>query len=231
MKKGVVSALLMMVTISIVCLAGGSKGTVPRSQASRYPVHQLGDRLSIGAARLTADQVKKEFVSDISRCCVVVEVALYPSSGGELDVEVDDFVLREAGTDAAVRPSKPALLAGIIQKTTPSKRDVTLYPSVGIGYESGPRVYDPVSGDTRGGGVRTSAGVGVGIGESRPGSTDRDRDVMELELSEKALPEGKTAAPVSGYLYFQIPTRKKAGAPVYELEYTRDTGKLKLSLR
>lgn len=88
---------------------------------------------------------------------------------------------------------------------------MTLYPSAGIGYESGPRVYDPVTGTPRGGGLSTSAGVGVGVGPSQSGAGEQDRTTMELELSEKGLPETKASKPLSGYLYFPVTSKKKNG--------------------
>ena len=40
---------------------------------------------------------------------------------------------------------------------------------------------------------------------------------METELTDKSLPEGRTAKPVAGYLYFPFPGKKKDVA--YDLEY------------
>jgi hypothetical protein len=51
---------------------------------------------------------------------------------------------------------------------------------------------------------------------------------METELSQKGLPEGKTAAPVAGYLYFSIRDRKKDAK--YQLEYNFNGEKLVLTL-
>jgi hypothetical protein len=41
---------------------------------------------------------------------------------------------------------------------------------------------------------------------------------MELELTEKGLPEGMMSRPVSGYLYFSLKDRKKGEA--FHLEFT-----------
>jgi len=71
--------------------------------------------------------------------------------------------------------------------------------------------------------------VGVGIDNSgdQPGSTEADRKTMELELSEKGLPEGTASAPVAGHLYFSIAKKKNAQ---YQLEYTVDGKEVILSL-
>lgn len=219
-------ALLLALAAGV--LASGPKGTVPRANASLYPAHAERDGASAGAVLLTADQVKRNFAADLARCCLVLEVALYPAKDGRLDVSLNDFTLRVGGTDVAIKPSSPRLLAATLQKTAPARRDVTVSPSVGIGYESG-RVYDPATGRTRGGGVYTSAGAGVGVGDKRPASSDSDREVMELELGEKGLPEGTATAPVAGYVYFSTSARKKGNLP-YQLEYTLNGSKLYLRL-
>jgi len=51
---------------------------------------------------------------------------------------------------------------------------------------------------------------------------------MEEELTERALPLGSTAAPVSGYLYFEFSTKVKNAK--YQLEYMAKGSKLVLPL-
>ncbi len=50
---------------------------------------------------------------------------------------------------------------------------------------------------------------------------------MELELGEKGLPQGNTAAPVAGYLYFSLPKKKNVK---YQLEYNLNGNKVVLPL-
>src|SRR5581483_12257589 len=103
--------------------------------------------------------------------------------------------------------------------------DIAVYPTTSIGYNSGP-VYDPVTGTPQGGGVYTQTGVGVAVrNPNGPGVSDKDRSVMETELSEKGLPEGATSSPVAGYVYFPILSKKRAD---YQLEYVSDGKKLVL---
>jgi hypothetical protein len=52
---------------------------------------------------------------------------------------------------------------------------------------------------------------------------------MELELEEKGLPEGLATKPVSGYLYFPLPSGKKRVLPE-ELAYLGDDGKVTVKL-
>jgi len=70
--------------------------------------------------------------------------------------------------------------------------------------------------------------VGIGHDPAAPASTLRDRDVMELELTEKALPEDAVSAPVAGYLYFSLAKNNKKA--VHQLEYTLNGQKVSLKL-
>ena len=206
------------------------KGTVARSTALKYPAHAEQDGVAMGAVLLTSEAARKDFVSDVNHCCLVVEVALYPQKGQNLDVSLNDFSLRTIGTDSAVKAASATLISGTLQKKAAASRDVVVSPSAGVGYESGV-VYDPMTGQPRhGGGVYTQTGVGVGIGSpgGQGGGTDADRKVMEAELDEKGLPEGAVAAPVAGYLYF--PLAKKTKNAHYELEYMLNGNKVVLRL-
>lgn len=215
--------------------ASGPHGTAPRAENWRYPAHGEFKEVKVGAALLTTRQAKQAFSSEINRCCLVVEVAIYPDKDVPVDVSIDDFALRTESSNSATKAESAQVLAATLyEKAQPSKRDVTVSQSVGIGVESGPR-YDPATGVSQGRqtGVYTSAGVGVGVGADpsnpRPGSSDRDREIMELELSEKGLPEGAAARPVAGYLYFPVASTKKKSHG-HQLEYTLNGNKMTLQL-
>ncbi len=212
--------------ISVLVAAGcAAQGIKPRAQAADFPAQTEGKDFTLGAARIPADEVQAAFTTDLSRRYIVVEVAVYPRNGQPVDVNADDFVLRVAGSKDIVRPVRAKTVAAVLQKSAPADRNIDLYPTVGVGYETGG--YDPATG-RRGGGLTTSTGLGVGIGNSRPASTPEDRKVMETELTEKGLPEGKTGKPVAGYLYFPSTPKKKAVA--YELEYQSPSGPAVLPL-
>jgi hypothetical protein len=219
--------------VGLACAAvfafAAPKGTVARSNALKYPAHAEQDGVALGAVLLTSQAARSNFVSDLNHCCLVVEVALYPQKGQNLDVSLNDFSLRPVGADTAVKAASATLVSGTLQKKAAASRDVVVSPSVGVGYESG-AVYDPVTGQPRGGGVYTQTGVGVGIGPpgGQGGGTDADRKVIEAELGEKGLPEGAVATPVAGYLYF--PLAKKAKNAHYELEYMLNGNKVVLRL-
>lgn len=204
------------------------KGTVPRPTAFKYHVHAEQDGVAVGAVLLTSQEARTSFASDLNHCCLVVEFALYPQKGQQVDISLNDFSLGTIGSDTAVKAASAKLISGALQKKAASGRDIEVSPSAGIGYESG-GIYDPVTGQPRrASGVYTQTGVGVGIGPpgGQGGATDADRKVTEVELNEKGLPEGATTTPVAGYLYFPLP--KKAKNARYELEYTLNGNKIVL---
>jgi hypothetical protein len=206
-----------------------SIGTVPRSAATQYPAHATNDQVAIGASKLNEQEVRKTFTSNLNRCCIVVELAIFPAKDHPANISLGDFSLRTLNTENAVRPSGAKVVASSLQHKAGSDRDVTVSASVGVGYESG-TYTDPYTGRRQhASGVYTSTGVGVGVGGpgTQPGSTEADRTAMETELSEKGLPEGTTSAPVAGYLYFPIAKKKNVK---YQLEYVVDGKKVVLPL-
>ena len=206
----------------------GPRGTVPRSSAALYPMHAQHNALSLGAKLLTREEARKTFVSEVNSCCTVIEIAVYPDKAKPLNLSLNDFVLRAKGAEAATKPSTAKLAAASIQKNAKTGRDVAVFPTTSIGYSSG-SVYDPATGTRQGSGVYTQTGVGVAIGSpTGPGVSDKDRSVMETELSEKAIPEGAASTAVSGYIYFPVVLKKKAE---YQLEYTVEGQKLILPIR
>jgi len=75
-------------------LAASPRGTVPKAGANHYAAHAEKAGVSVGATMLTSDEARKVFVSEVNRCCVVVEVALYPQKGKPQPVSLDDFAVR-----------------------------------------------------------------------------------------------------------------------------------------
>ena len=224
MKPAIIVTFLAILTLPLI--ADAPKGTVPRSTVRKYAAHAEVGAAGIGAALLTSKDVHKAFSTDLTRCCLVVEVAIYPAKDKAINISSDDFVLRLAGTETAVKASSARLLAAQLQKKNSGTVGVTPVGEVHVGYESG---TDPLTGQ-RVHGIDTGVGVGVGVGGRGlgPASTDRDRDVMELELTEKALPEDTASAPVAGYLYFSLSKDNKKA--VHELEYTLNGRKVSLKL-
>jgi len=219
--------LVLLAILSVPLVAESPKGTVPRSAAANYAGHAEAAGAAIGASLLSSKQVHKTFTTDFTRCCLVVEVALYPAKDKSIDVWTDDFVLRVAGTETAFKPSAPDLIAAKLQKQNAASPVVGGVAEVNVGYESG---IDPLTGQ-RVRGVYGGGGVGVGVGgpaAGPPASPVQDRDLTERELNEKALANDTESKPVAGYLYFFLPKADKKGA--HQLEYTLNGQKVSLKV-
>ena len=213
------------------------RGIVPRSAATDYAVHVSQDNIQIGASLLTHKDLKKVFATDVNQCCLVVEVAFYPSKDNFVKLSLDDFMLREAGTDLGTRPSSPEILSARLE-TQPVTPDREHRPGVTSGSDIGYERTTQQSGQERStsGGVversSVSIGVPIGGGGSRhpegQASAEGNRRAIEAELREKGLPEISSWNPVAGYLYFSVPKKKKGG---YELVYMAGDNKVVLPLK
>ena len=158
MKPVIVLTLLAIFTLPLV--AEAPKGTVPRSAAEKYAAHAEAGGASMGAALLTSKEVHKAFTTDLTRCCRVVEVALYPGKDKSVVVSPDDFVLRLAGTDTAAKASSAVVVvAQLLPPNGNQPASNGVHGSVGghVGYESG---IDPVTGQ-RVHGIDTGVGADV----------------------------------------------------------------------
>lgn len=231
-----ISLLLAALAFSAVSLRGqdtndssaAQGGTASRSSADKYRAHAEHQGVSVGAELLTRKEVSKEFAADVNHCCLVVEVAVYPKKDEPLNVSRDNFKLIVEGTDTPVRPQSAGVISAKLEKAEDSS-GVTNSTSADIGYHSG-TYTDPVTGQpVRVHTVTRSVETGTGAGPRVPAAdAERDRQVIEGELSEKGLPEAKTAMPVSGYLYFSL--RKQKKDTKYRLEYLVNGETLSLQL-
>lgn len=234
---------LMMALFAAISVSAGQQGTVPKASAGNYGAHAEASGAAIGAARLSSGELikafslDKKFARDVTENCVVVEVGLYPSKDGALDVALDSFALHVSGQDNAVKASAPAAAVAAIPYY------VQLGESSGGGgggIMSAPRPQvdsptgvnrDPITGMPRPSvGIRppgSDIGGGVGGGKSGQASLPTERRDLASKMTEKALPQGKTTAPVSGYLYFSVETKK---GEKYHLAYTLNGKSVVLAL-
>jgi len=212
------------------------RGTVPRSSATDYAAHASQDNLQVGASLLTHKDLKKVFATDVNKCCLVVEVAFYPPKGNFVKISLDDFMLREPGMELGTRPSSPEVLAARLE-VQPVRPDSEHRPGVTSGSDIGYERTTQQNGQERtsSGGVvqrsRVTVGVPIGGGGSRlpeGRNAEGNHRAIEAELKEKGLAEASSWEPVSGYLYFSVPKKNKAG---YELVYMAGEKKLVLPLK
>jgi hypothetical protein len=201
---------LTLVGAASLALAG-TQGTVPRASVDQYRSHAERNGVGVGAVLLTPDEVRKAFTPDITKCCLVVEVAFYPSKDNPLDVSLDDLTMKATGSDALVHPMSARTVAASVQEQGQQQGRVAGDVHGGVGYESGTYI-DPTTGQpTKVHGVTTEAGADVGVGPPDPHSapSNATRDNLETSLAQKGLVEGSASAPVAGYVYFPRSVRKK----------------------
>ena len=208
-------------------LAFAQNPPAPRASAKDYEASKAEQQYSIGARLLSKTQIEKSFSTPLAGHYIVMEVGFYPADGKVIDLERSNFQLVAADSKSPITPARPEEVASMLQKKPRSSRDVAVYPTAHVGYESWP-VYDG-TGVKRAGGPVYGAGVGVGVGPSTPvASTDADRKTMQTELSDKELKSGEVSSPVAGYLYFPMTGKEKV---TYTLQYSGPDAVSKLPLK
>lgn len=203
MRVGIASLLL---TCAFVASAYGQ--ITPRTNPADYAGHGEKDGIRVAAEVLSQDQVENMFSTDLSKY-VVVEVAVYPRAGTDLNLSPVDFALKLEKAREPIRPASARTIAGILQRRGQNRaKDITLHPNVGL--------------STGSWGTGTAVGVGVGMGGNAPGpaSTDADRRTMEMELDERGLRDVVTSKPIAGYLFFPAAERKNTGDYEFTFEST-----------
>jgi hypothetical protein len=201
--------LSLLLAGSLICSAVWAQNPpAPRASAKDYASSVQESQYSIGARLLSKTQVQNSFATPLSGRYLVVEVGFFPADGKSIGLQSSGFSLRGVDAKSSVTPASPEEIASILQKTPKSSRDVTLYPTANVGYESWP-VYTG-TGVKRVGGPVYGAGMGVGIDpKTSQATTDSDRKTMQTELADKSLKSGDVSSPVAGYLYFPMTGKDK----------------------
>jgi hypothetical protein len=241
--------VLLFVSFTLPLVAA-SPGIRPRADAASYPSSRSEADFSIGAWVIPPGQAKKMFKLDLNRAgYVVVEIGVFPASGKDIDLYPTDFTLYVGDKLATLRPVSSDTIAEILtgrpEPPHPSSSSgVNTSVGASIGHVSYP---DPVTGRRTSGTItETEAGVGIGGPAPQPcrgydcdqngplppisqTSPTQNANTVSQDLWEKSLPDGKTAHPVAGYLYFPKPHGKAKNA-VWELRYENAEGKTRLPL-
>jgi hypothetical protein len=197
---------------------GGPAGVTPRPRASDYPVHQSTPGATIAAAIVPADQAGKMFSPETAKQYIIVEVAVYPESGATVDLKPLLFTLKvgnrfsnaEQPADVWAGPDRRPALGG-------ESTAVTAESGVAYGRTTGPQGRSTQN-------LETYSGVAVSNAPAAPvpSSSSPDPAVVADKVWNKALPEGQTAQPVAGYVYFPQYAKKRKSDAV-ELSYS-DSG-------
>jgi hypothetical protein len=136
---------------------------------------------------------------------LVVEVAVYPPKGEALEVSSGEFTVRLNGKKQLLFTQSPGFVAASL-KYPDWERRRTVEVSGGVG-DTGvvlgrPETVERFPGDPRPRQTRLPAPPKVSAPQD-PSGLDKPEPVRAEEaVVEVALPEGKAAGPVSGYLYF-----------------------------
>ena len=208
--KPVLGVLAAGLACGVAMLGQDALPVRPRVEVSEYEIQASTHRVQFGAALLSRSEASR-FFTPLEDQYYVVEIAVYPVQGQPVELERDSFRL---GTDGKSRkPQNPHAIATFLFKTAPPAPGMETTSrrseSIGIRRETG----RPTE-------VFTEQRRGVGISSGHYW-THEDRERMYSELSSLELPEGSTAEPVAGYLYFSI--KSKRPAETVELLY-RDAG-------
>ncbi len=189
-------------------------GIAPRATASKYRTHAEHDGLSLGAELLTNKQAIAALAADVNLCRLVVQLAVFPKKDEARNLSLGDFMLVEMATGKPLHAENASVIVSEIDKRKfeggTSARDIGT-----VGYDS--VTYTNGAGQNEHH-VYASTGADVSASSGTPPEVEREREMMERELAQKALPEGKVSAPVAGYLYFPIPKPVKNAK--YRLVYS-----------
>lgn len=171
-------------------------GTAPKASAPDYPAHATLQKLSIGAEYLvhSFSSGRQMF---IAKDYLVVEVALFPAKGENLEVNAGHFTLYVNGRKRAISPQAPEFVAESLKHPDQSSG---LHPVAALGpiVLGQPPPAERFPGDPNG---RT------GTPPRAPGDDSSGVD-KELPLTaedlvvQAALSDGEHHGPTSGFLYF-----------------------------
>jgi hypothetical protein len=215
----VTSTVLLVFSCS---MAAQKIGIKPKAKVSEYSAVQKTSSFELGATQLSARQVRKAFVTNLSKDYLVVEVGVFPNSKVELSPE--KFALKEKHSDNTIHVADPQDMAATIYEKDQKRKDVEVIPLASVSYSTGsstdPNYQDPNLDRRRGWSTNTGVGVAVNDNKKDPKTSEADRKTMLAELKEKSFPQTKTKEAVAGYLYF--PTKLSPGV-AYELVY-QDAG-------
>ena len=212
----------LLLAASLVVVAD-ERGVSPRPQASDYPASQSGKTVAIGAVVAPAQKIERMFNGEIAKHYAVLEVAVYPRDGQAVDVDRLDFRLKAGDeTSFAERPSDVA--TPWREKNPPSTRPVTVASDTAVVYS---RTSNPVNGKRSGWGVYEGVGAtndprAAGPTAPPPPNRDADSRIIEERVRELLLPEGRTSAPVAGFLFFPLNKAKLRKGAVMELRWTNN---------
>jgi len=223
---------------AVLLLATDHPGVRPRGAPKDYPAYETADGITIAAAVVPAGKVQHQLSpAVVSSGYTVLEIAVYPDGGKEVNVSSDDFSMTIGSSRDVARAETPQMVASSIdsdKRMEPPRipAPVQVHGEETIGVTTGGR--DPATGRRYPSSVYTESGVAVGVGEPRypdPGPGRAPPQSVYDKLQQKALPEGRTTKPVAGYLYFpKVSPRLANSTDPYHLTYQGPTEQIHLTV-
>ncbi len=218
---------MMTRLIVAAALASGAAvaqhGTEPRPKASEYPVNGTAGDVLLGAEYLvrSAGTGNEMFIIPEH---LIIEIAAYPPKGRTVEVSAGHFALRVNGKKTLLHP-QPAGMAVAAMKYPDWSERPTPVGTVGYGDKTvvigQPRRVERFPGDNRPQETRVPMPQQASV---RDGNTRTPEEIVV----EAALPEGPTADPISGYLYFPYKGKPKK---IKTLELLYNNGDHKATLK
>lgn len=218
-----------LLVVSVCISAQAQRGTAPKASVEQYASHADLNGVQVGAVLLSKSEVRKNLGIDLDRF-LVVEIAVYPEKDGRVNVLRGDFALRVQGEDEAIGPATAEALSARLENDRPGPEPGSeKEPGTGVGvtHTSGVGYRRTRSSDgtpeSKNDGVYISTGtdvsVGAGTPPSGPEARRRERQRIEADLRQMAIPEGTAGAPVAGYVYFLLPKKKMNKKAKLQIEY------------
>ena len=198
----------MRLALILLCAAAlfGQGGTDPKPKPEDYEEHAQAGSAALGAEYMV-HSFAGQGITYLAPDFLVVEVALYPAKGSELEVQAGAFSLRLNGKKL-LSPAAVSSVASSLQHPEWRERprlEAGAGTNGGGVLLGGPRTQ-PVPG-------RPPVNTPVPGPDGNPaagGVTRAPRVTAQELLLQTALPEGKHHAAVSGFIYF--PYQGKAGS-------------------
>jgi hypothetical protein len=174
-------------------------GTVPKPKAEEYEVHSRAGRTGVGAEYMVHSFSSGEQVYLVDGY-LVVEVALYPPKGMEVQVRSSDFALRINGAKRPLGTASPQMVVADMKRPA-WRQGPHLEAGAGMG-NTGVVLGRPAPAQLPGGPPATGP-TPPRAPDSTPGGIERpEPEKAEDVLLRTALPQGDFEGAVSGYLYF-----------------------------
>lgn len=217
----------------VAALAMAGSGLAPRGGPSDYPAHATAGHITVAAAVVSVEQVKKIFGARIDQAgYLVFEVALYPEQGSDANVTLSDFALRPAAEGSGTSAAAPDAIAAATIPYPGVEPHETL-GSTKVVAEAGS--LPSAGGIGPAGGIANTQGIGVGDYPGAPppppnaAAKAAARKRLTAALAGKQLPAGRITEPVAGYLYFPKPSgrSRKDG---FQLSWIGENGQANMTV-